>query len=688
MAQTNTPAYVVQTFAGSALEGDGGPATDAVLRFPNAVAFDSHGNLYIADRGNSSVRMVNASGVISTFAGIGISGFSGDGGPATQAQFGGTLSGLAFDPAGNLYISDSANHCVREVTSDGNINTVMAAGNLPGTPSAPFWPNGLAFDSKGNLYVADGNNSQVYKRTPHGTVVVFAGNGTRGDSGDEGPAPAAALMTPFGVFVDATGNVYVADIAASRVRKITRDWTIHAFAGSGASGMSGDGGPAVQAQLGQPMHLAGDSAGNVYVTDYSTANRNIRIITPDGTISTFAGAPNPNGMMGGDGGPATVAMLQQPAGIAVSLAGDVYFSDSDSEVRVISGGLIGTAAGYPHFAANYAGTTICSGRGRGRCQSYPGDSAMLALFSNPVGIAMDKLGNIYVADANNFRIRKIDVTGTISTIAGTGQCGWTNDGGLATSAAMFHPLSVATDAAQNIYVGYNGSIRQITPGGIITTIAGGGSALGDGGPAIAASLTHVNGIVVDATGILYFSDSDHNLIRRVTPDGIITTIAGTGDAGNAGDGGPAIAAQLNAPGNLALDAAGNLYFADTQNHRVRMIQPDGTIMAFAGNGTAGSSGDGGPAIAAQLANPVGIAVDQAGTLYIGDAAGQVRAVTAGGIIQSIAGLGTDPADAGFNGDGGSALNAEFNNPGPLLVDPAGNVYVVDQQNERIRKLVP
>ena len=217
-----------------------------------------------------------------------------------------------------------------------------------------------------------------------------------------------------------------------------------------------------------------------------------------------------------------------------------------------------------------------------------------------------------MADTGNFRIRKIDTTGAISTVAGTGQCGWTNDGGMAASAAMTRPLSIAIDSQQSIYVGYNGKVRQITLGGTITTIAGGGSTLGDGGPAISANLTDLNGIAVDPTGVIYLADTSHNLIRKVTPDGIITTIAGTGVAGSSGDGGPAIAAQLNAPSNLAQDSAGNLYFADTQNSRVRVIKRDGTIAAFAGTGAGGA-----------LVNPVGVAVDNAGNVFISDAAGVV-----------------------------------------------------------------
>lgn len=671
LAQTTPPAYMVQTLAGSAPMGDGGPANSAVLRFPNALTFDSLGNLYIADQGNSSVRTVNStSGIISTVAGTGITGFSGDGGPANLAQLGGTISGLAFDAAGNLYISDSANHRVREVTKDGNINTVLPEGNLPGPLSASFWPNGLAFDKKGNLYIADDHNSQVYVMTPDGIVTVYAGNGTAGDNGDGGPASAAALVEPFGIFVDATGAVYISDIAASRVRMVTPDGTIHAFAGTGQAGLSGDGGPAVQAKLGQPMHLAGDKAGNLYVTDHSVANRNIRMIAPDGSITTFAGALNPNGMMSGDGGPASMAMIQQASGIAVSPTGALYFADSNSSVRVVSNGIVSTAAGYRHFAGD----------------SVP---ATQSLLSSPHGLAIDVIGNVYVADSNNFRLRQIDVTGMMWTVAGTGQCGLTGDWGTAVSAAMTRPLAVATDTAQNIYLGFDGYVRLITPGGIIRTIAGGGTVLDSGISASSASLGKVNGIAVDASGNIYLSDTDHHVIRKITPDGVIRTVAGTGTAGQSGDGSAAISAQLNSPTGLAFDSAGNLYIADTNNSRIREIRTDGTIVTFAGTGKVGESGDGGPALIAQLANPTGIVVDKAGTVYISDSvSGMVRTVTSDGVIHSIAGAGADPSYAGFSGDGGLALSAQFNGIGGLAVDGSGRVYAVDQQNERIRMLTP
>ncbi len=605
LAQTTTPTYTVQTFAGSAPMGDGGAAVSAVLRFPNAVAFDSVGNLYIADQGNSSIRIVSTGGIISTVTGTGVSGFSGDGGPANQAQLGGTISGLVIDNAGNIFISDSANHRVREVAkADGNIYTVVSSSNLPAM-SASFWPNGLALDNKGNLYVADDHNSQVYVMTASGSVSVFAGIGKAGDSGDEGPAAAAALVEPFGVFADVAGVVYIADISASRVRKVTPDGMIHAFAGTGQAGMGGDGGPAAQALLAQPMHVVGDHAGNLYVADHCPGNRNIRMITPNGMISTIAGGPNPNGVIGGDGGPASIALIQAANGVAVSPSGDLYFSDSDSAVRVVSQGMINTFAGYRHFAGE-------------------DNPAPQALMNMPSGVAVDPLGNVYVADTNNFRVRQIGMYGTMQqqpgrrrrdqpiqipnaiwTIAGTGQCGQTGDGGVAISASMTRPLALAIDTAQNLYLGFNGRVRLITAGGIISTIAGGGTSMMDGVPARYTSLGKINGIAVDASGVIYLADTDNNMIRKITTDGLIHTIAGTGAAGNSGDGLQAIAAQLNGPTNLALDSIGNVYFSDTGNSRVRMIRTDGTMVTFAGTGQVGETGDGGLATAARLASPDG-----------------------------------------------------------------------------------
>jgi sugar lactone lactonase YvrE len=203
------------------------------------------------------------------------------------------------------------------------------------------------------------------------------------------------------------------------------------------------------------------------------------------------------------------------------------------------------------------------------------------------------------------------------------------------------------------------------------------------------ALESINGIAVDAAGAIYIADTDHHVIRKITPDGVINTIAGTGTAGDSGDGGPAIAAQLNGPTNLALDSAGNLYIADTNNSRVRKVRTDGTTVMFAGNGKVGESGDGSPAIAAQMANPTGIAVDNAGVVYISDAAsGLVRTVTADGVIHTIAGAGADPSNAGFAGDGGAALSAQFNGVGSLAVDSTGKVYLLDQGNERVRVLSP
>ena len=651
LAQTNPPAYTVQTLAGSASTGDGGAADTAILRFPSALAFDANNNLYIADQGNSSIRLVTPSGVISTIVGTGISGFSGDGGPANLAQLSGVINGLAVDTAGNLYISDSGNRRIRVVTkADGNINTVVCGSNLSGLATGQFAPNALALDAKGNLYIADGNNSDVYIMAPNGGLALFAGSGKAGDGGDEGLATAATLNTPFGLFADATGTVYITDMAAGRVRKVTPDGTIHAVGSS----------------IAQPMHVAADKNGNLYITDHSLTNPNIQLIDVTGNQTTFIGGPNPNGLMSGDGGPAALAMIQQATGIAISPAGDLYFSDSNSSVRAVSGGMISTIVGHRHFL----GDTL---------------PAAQSLLANPGSLALDIVGNVYIADTNNFRLREVDTTGTMWTVAGTGQCGSTDDGGLAAFASMTKPLVVATDSAQNIYLGFNGALRRISAGGIITTIAGRGTLLDDGIPATNARLGKVQGIVVDASGVIYFSDTDHNLIRKITPDGIITTVAGTGEVGDSGDGLPAFKAVLNGPTNLALDSAGNLYFADTGNNRVRKIKADGTMATFAGNGQMGESGDAAAAVAAMLSTPVGLAVDKSGTVYIGDVgSGMIRAVTPDGLIHTIAGS----SNRGFAGDGAAALTAQFNGPASLAIDAAGHVYVLDQNNERVRMLTP
>jgi sugar lactone lactonase YvrE len=281
------------------------------------------------------------------------------------------------------------------------------------------------------------------------------------------------------------------------------------------------------------------------------------------------------------------------------------------------------------------------------------------------------------------------VSGTITTVAGNGTPGFSGDGGPATNARLAYPTGVAVDAAGNLYIAdrLNSRVRKVSTSGTITTVAGDGSAgfSGDGGPATNAQLAGPYGVAVDAAGNLYIADFQNSRVRKVSTSGTITTVAGDGSFGFSGDGGPATNAQLAGPNGVAVDAAGNLYIADINNHRVRKVSTSGTITTVAGNGTPGFSGDGGPATNARLRPPTGVAVDAAGNLYIADIFNQrVRKVSTSGTITTVAGTGI----YGFSGDGGPATNARLAYPSGVAVDAAGNLYIADQNNHRVRKVAP
>ncbi|MFF2721305.1 RICIN domain-containing protein [Streptomyces sp. NPDC058011] len=319
---------------------------------------------------------------------------------------------------------------------------------------------------------------------------------------------------------------------------------------------------------------------------------------------------------------------------------------------------------------------------------FKGDSelAVTAQLNRPYGIAVDSTGSLYFSDYNNHRVRKISTDGKISTVAGAG-AGYRGDNGPAVSAQLNCPREVAVDASGSVYItdAANHRVRVITPDGKINTVAGTGTAgsSGDGGPAAKAQLNYPLGVAVDGTGALYISDHGNHRVRKIPADGKISTVAGTGVAGFKGDDGPAASAQLSGPYALAVSDADVLYITDGNNHRVRKVAADGSISTVAGKGTAGFSGDGGPATSAQLNLPLGVVVDSTGTLYISDYNNhRVRKVTPDGEITTLAGKGT----AGFGGDGGPAAAAQLNNPFGLAVDCVDTLYVADHLNNRVRKI--
>jgi uncharacterized protein (TIGR03437 family) len=308
----------------------------------------------------------------------------------------------------------------------------------------------------------------------------------------------------------------------------------------------------------------------------------------------------------------------------------------------------------------------------------------------PNAVAADGAGNVYAADLISSRVFKISPSGTVTTFAGNGATTFVGDGGPATRASLFNPRGVAADASGNVYIldSTNNRVRKVDSSGVITTVAGNGNTLfsGDGGPATSAGLSTPMAIAVDSAGNLFIADTGNNRIRKVTPAGIISTVAGGIIAGFNGDGGPATSAALFLPGGLAVDGSGNLYIADMGNGRIRRITPAGTISTVAGNGGKSFSGDGGPATSASFnlfGTQAGLAVDSDGNLYVPDVANhRVRRVTPAGTISTVAGNGV----AGFSGDGSPATTAGLNNPSGVAVDGSGNLYIADGTNFRVRKV--
>ncbi len=658
--------YTISTIAGSAPQNNVA-GTSAVLGGRLlGVASDAAGDLFFTAQ--DCVYELNAkTGVLTILAGNGTAGYSGDNGPATSAQLS-QPKGIALDSSGNLYVSDANNNRVRKI-SNGTITTIAGNGtagfsgdNGLATSAELDNPLGLAVDASGNLYISDAGNERV-RKVSSGVITTIAGNGTAGYSGDNGAATNAEVDNVIGLAVDGSGNLYMADEGNSRIRKITTG-VITTIAGNGTSGYSGDNGPATSAELAEPQGVAVDSSGDVYIAD--AKNNRIRKVT-SGTITTIAG----NGTQGysGDGGSATSAELGYPNAVAVDSAGNVYIANlAEALIRKVSGGLISTVAGNP--TAGFAGDN---------------GPAISALLQEADGVAIDSSGNLYIADYYNDLIRKVS-GGVITAFAGRVVSGFGGDNGPATSALLYESIGVALDSSGNVYIADNGNnrIRKVS-NGTITTFAGNGTAGygGDGGAATSAELDDPNGIAVDSAGNVYIADRGNNRVRKVSPSGTITTFAGNGTAAYAGDLGPATSAELNFPEAVAVDSAGNVYITDAHNQRVRKVSA-GVITTIAGNGTAGYSGDNGPATSAEVDVPIGIAVDSSGNIYFADEANAVVRIISNGMINTIAGTGT----AGFSGDGAVATTAQLDNPFAVAVDASGNVYVGDSRNNRIRMLTP
>ncbi len=615
------------------LEGTGTPTSipasflnPAVLR---GMAQDAIGNLYLSDADGQRVYRVGLDGTVTTFVGGGSAplGYQSNGGPATSAVLE-SPRGLVFDSKGNLDIAEVYCNCILQVTPGGIISTLYTA---PPSTTQGRLPNieGLAIDSKDNLYFTEWFGNVVVKVAADGSsATTIAGTGAPGFSGDGGPAMAAELNAPSGVTLDGSGNIYIADTQNHRIRMVSPDGTISTIAGTGTCGFSGDGGPAVGAQLCQPAETIFDSSGSLLIADYG--NRRVRKMTVGGTIATMAGSgvSDPNltyPLTGGNGGPEIHATFHLVGGIAYDSADDLYVSETFGDVirKIASDGTVSTFAGNGQF--NFPGFTSDGGPATQANLYYPGPLAVSpdgsvyvitgderiskitpdgtihlvagagvgvgidrsqgdggpavdATLNEPGGVAFDQQGNTYIADTSNARVRKIDKNGIITTVAGPGQQG------------VDYYNAVAVDPQGNLYVAWthalppavDATVNRVNADGSLTPVAGSGQPCTgnehfvDGVPALQEQLCAVVGLSVDPNGLLNLSEGVYSLVLRVNADGTIQRLAGDTAASNIGDGGPAIEASLVggqgwSPGPVAFDPAGNLYLPEPGDNLVREV---------------------------------------------------------------------------------------------------------------------
>jgi uncharacterized protein (TIGR03437 family) len=724
---TSRPSLLVTTFAGIGTlgsNGDGGPASAAQLGSPTNIAFDAQGNLLVADTFNDRIRRIAPDGRITTVAGGAGNGFSGDGGPATQARLN-CPTGIAVDAQGNLYIADSENNRIRRVAAaDGIITTIAGTGATgfggDGGPAAQAQidlPTQVALTGNNLLYVADTDNSRIRRiNLADGMITTYAGNGTATFAGDGGAATAASLNRPKGLTFDAQGNLFIADTFNNRVRRVAAsDNNITTVAGTGTRGFTGDGDLATNARLGQPEGVWVDAQNNLLIAD--TFNDRIRRVSvADQRITTIAGIGITG--YGGDGSAASAARFFCPIGIVTDAAGRLFIADRDNNrIRLVQPVPTGDTApptlavtqptSEQSFTATasplrLAGTAADNGtvlsiqwsNDRGANGTAAGTTAW-TVAAIPLFIGMNNITLTAFDLAGNTTTTILSVTFNpsqlISTLAGNGVIGNDGDGGAGALAQLWAPRAVAVDGAGNVYVADNNHrVRRISASGQITAFAGNGIVgnAGDGGRALDANFNQPRGLAVDSAGNVYIADTLNHRIRKVTAaDGRIATLAGTGVEGNRGDDGPAAQAELSFPTGVALDAQGNVYIADTGNNRVRRINvTNNTIMTLAGNGEIGFSGDNGPAAQAQLFAPVGIAVDSAGNVYFIDQGNQrLRRVSASDQrIATVLGTGT----AGFNGDERLPLTTQLNEPRQIAINGAGEIFIADQGNHRVRRFQP
>lgn len=706
-AADSTPAHrldrlesdqIITVFGGNTLSA-GLDALDVAFYGVAGLAVDPQsGALYLIDKARSTIFRVDPNGRVQPFAGTQVAGFGGDYQPATKSPFH-VPAGLTVDPASSeLLVADTQNRRVRIVSPEGLWVSTLAGSGMHGT--AP--------DQIPTVFPA---------------LEMFSHDNFRGDGG---PAVEAELNLPSGVAMDRRGVVFIADSANHRIRAVNRRpqptvvagveigaGHIATVAGTGELGFSGDGGSALAARLAFPTELAVDSAGNLLIVD--TFNHRIRRLDRQtgrietvvrGSLAERSAEESTAGWMVSIAGVAvdsedrllysdrrTRTVYRQPPGgeaealwvagpreaglgsVAAGPGGRVYVADLyyNRVLRVDDGEAVPYAGGAP------AGTGIPVGQ---------------AAFSNLGPVAVDPRGDLYLADVFHYSLRRVRLEdGTVETFMGTGRIGTGGDGGPPAEAQLVHPTDILIEDDGSLYVAdqYGNAVRSVSPGpdgARVATVAGGArvprSTTVEDGPADAIRLGGPLSIARHPlTGELYIACQETHTIRKLGRDGMVTTIAGSGVAGFAGEGTPAVEAELNWPAALAFDRNGVLYVSDMLNNRIRSVTPDGLIHTFAGTGEQGFGGDGGPARSARLAFPGDLVFDRHGNLLVSDTNNhRVRRIAAAAPhrIETVVGTGL----RGFDGDGGPPSMARLNLPRGLAFGPDEVLYIVDSFNRRVR----
>ncbi len=736
---------VISTVAGvgsAGLAGDGGPALSAALSGPTGIVVDAGGTVFFCDTNNHCVRSLGPGGLIGRVAGTGTAGTMGDGGQATSAQLSSPRA-LALDASSNLLVADSGNHAVRLV-ANGTMTTIAGTLGQPGLGaenasalSALSSPAGVCVVGA-NVYVADTGNNRVRRFTVGSTIATVAGSlaGTSGFGGDNGPATGALLASPTALAPDGQGGILIADPGNNRIRNLAASGLIFTVAGSGSPDAQnfGDGSPAVSAQFKDPEQMALAPDSSIYVGD--DLGHRVRRFTIGGTISTIAGTGFPG--FSGDGGVATSAQLNQPFAVAVDRNGVIFIGDSGNAlIRAINlAGIITTVMGGGSgpdgvaTATSFGATEAILARANGsellvadtanssiRRMTYQVDAAgnvtngvtdtvagiagqpgytgdlglaTNATLSSPFGMDEDGLGNIYLLDQFAAVVRKFQIGGMIQTIAGTGTCGYSGDGGPATLCEMC-AFYLKFDAATGfIYVTdfTNNRVRRFQEGGTIDTVAGTGG-IGDtglGGPATSAPLALNSGIVILPGGSIVTGSDSTKQIYQFTVGGNITAVAGAAPGTARGDGGPAVSATIFQP-MPAIGPDGTLYVAELNFGRVRRVDPKtGILTTLVGQGVLGDKGFGGPLANAFVDEVTGMAVDSSGNIFLAEINQSIisKVDLAVGTITTAVGIGPG---ATSGGDGGPALQATLQFPEGVCFSPRTHaLYFTDSNAGVVRRV--